>query len=38
MDAVKYLMVIIMVGMVAKALWSMALIGKSVWEHRDHKE
>ena len=35
MEALKYLSVIIMFGMIAKALWTMACIGKAVWEHRE---
>lgn len=37
MDALKYLTVIIMVGMVAKALWTLAAIGRQVVRDREPK-
>lgn len=35
MDALKYITIIIMFGMITKALWTLACIGKTVWQHRD---
>lgn len=38
MDAMKYVTILIMFGMLAKGLWTLAGIAKVVWEHRDNKE
>ena len=35
MDALKYITIIIMFGLIAKALWTLACIGKTVWQHLD---
>ena len=35
MDALKYIVIIIMFGMIAKALWTLACICKTVWKYRD---
>lgn len=35
MEAVKYITTILMFGMIAKALWTLACIGKTVWQERD---
>ena len=32
MEALKYIAIIIMLGMIAKALWTLAW---TVWQHRD---
>lgn len=38
MEALKFVLVAGMVGMIARALWMLAVIGKTVWEHRDPPE
>ena len=35
MEAVKYITILIMFGMIAKALWTLAGIAKVVWQERD---
>ncbi|ALK86955.1 hypothetical protein [Yersinia phage vB_YenP_AP10] len=35
MEAVKYITIILMFGMIAKALLTLACIGKTVWQERD---
>lgn len=35
MGPIQVLMIVIAFGMVARALWMLALIGKTVWDHRD---
>lgn len=35
MEAMKYITIIIMFGMIVKALWTLAGVANSVWKNRD---
>lgn len=37
MEAMKYITIIIMFGMIAKALWTLAGVAKVVWKNRDQE-